>query len=554
MYREKYILIGIILLAIFLRIIALDQFPPSLFADEVDAGYQAYSILKTGRDINANFMPASFESFSDFRTPLYIYSIVPLISIFGLNEWSVRLPAATFGILSVVGIYFLAKHLEFNSMVRISAAFLLAISPWHLHYSRAAFEATLMLAIILWALVFFFKGQKKRIYFFVSAALFPLSIYSYSTAKLFIPLLLLGLIIIYRSTFKKLTFKFNLFLVTIAIVISLPFISDLISGHAGYRFSYTSIFADPIVSKEVDFSRQVDGIENGNLTVGSTPSLISKLSHNKILSFSDTFVKNYLSPFSSTFLFLNGDYIGRHSVGKMGELYLVEVISIIFGLLWLTRTRLFQSRKILLLWLAIAPIPAALTVEGATHSTRLFILIAPLVLISSLGLDLFLKNFWTTTIKKVIFAGFVFLFCLNIYNYFHRYYIHYPKEQERLWHYGFKQAILKAEAESDKYEKIVFTPTTEPSLIFLLFWTKFDPKVFQDMDFDPNNPKLGKYSIESVEPPSIDNTAIASKTLAVTNQKDLGLDLRYKKIPGVKVIDIITYPSGDAAFYLITHE
>ena len=83
----------IIILAVFLRVWKVDKVPVSLFGDELDVGYQAYSILKTGRDYNGNFMPLHFQSMAEWRTPLYLYSCVPTVFIFGISPLGVRLPA-----------------------------------------------------------------------------------------------------------------------------------------------------------------------------------------------------------------------------------------------------------------------------------------------------------------------------------------------------------------------------------------------------------------------------------------------------------------------------
>ncbi len=69
----SYLLGLILVLALFLRIWQLDRVPPSLFGDELDVGYQAYSILKTGRDYMGNFLPIDIQSFAEYRTPLFIY-------------------------------------------------------------------------------------------------------------------------------------------------------------------------------------------------------------------------------------------------------------------------------------------------------------------------------------------------------------------------------------------------------------------------------------------------------------------------------------------------
>ena len=101
----------ILTIATFLRLWHLNQVPPELFGDELDVGYQAYSILKTGKDLQGNFLPVYLQSLSEFRAPLFIYSAVPFVATFGLNEWGVRLTATFWGVLGVVAIYFLTQKL-----------------------------------------------------------------------------------------------------------------------------------------------------------------------------------------------------------------------------------------------------------------------------------------------------------------------------------------------------------------------------------------------------------------------------------------------------------
>src|SRR3990172_10493689 len=98
---RKFLLVGILLVASFLRLYKLSVNPVALFGDEFDVGYQAYSVLTTGRDYYGNFMPIHFHSLAEWRTPLYLYSAVPTVAIFGITPLGVRLPAAIFGILSV---------------------------------------------------------------------------------------------------------------------------------------------------------------------------------------------------------------------------------------------------------------------------------------------------------------------------------------------------------------------------------------------------------------------------------------------------------------------
>ena len=84
-FSQKFILVLIILFASFLRLYKLSVNPVSLFGDELDLGYQAYSILHTGRDYYGNFMPIHFHSLAEWRTPLYLYSAVPTVAVFGIS-------------------------------------------------------------------------------------------------------------------------------------------------------------------------------------------------------------------------------------------------------------------------------------------------------------------------------------------------------------------------------------------------------------------------------------------------------------------------------------
>src|SRR4030043_1082025 len=161
---EKIILLAIVFLAFTIRFYKLQEVPPALNLDEVAIGYNAYSILKTGRDEYGLRFPVFFRPHDDYKPPLYIYLAVPSIAIFGLNEIGVRFPSMLFGTLSVFMIYFLvvevASEHHSNKMKRtigLISALLLAISPWHIQYSRAAFETNTAVFLCLMGATAFLK-------------------------------------------------------------------------------------------------------------------------------------------------------------------------------------------------------------------------------------------------------------------------------------------------------------------------------------------------------------------------------------------------------------
>src|SRR3989344_2849602 len=138
---NRNILFAVLTLAFILRFYHLGQNPLSLNWDETSNAYNAYSILKTGRDEYERFLPLYNRSFDDYKPPLYMYLNVPTVAIFGLTPFAARLPSALFGFLTVPLIYFLVRKLFNQKLMALAAMFLLAISPWHIQFSRVGFEA-----------------------------------------------------------------------------------------------------------------------------------------------------------------------------------------------------------------------------------------------------------------------------------------------------------------------------------------------------------------------------------------------------------------------------
>src|SRR3989344_3335383 len=144
--KQALTIISIIILAAGLRFYQLGSNPPSLDWDEASLGYNAYSIIRTGADEYGNAFPLlSIRSFNDYKPPMYVYSLIPSLLLFGKTDFAVRFPSALAGTLTVLVTYFLAKELFRRSLeirnskleiVPLLSAALLAISPWHLQFSR----------------------------------------------------------------------------------------------------------------------------------------------------------------------------------------------------------------------------------------------------------------------------------------------------------------------------------------------------------------------------------------------------------------------------------
>ncbi len=136
----------ILLLAFFLRVHALDEFPPGLTHDEANHGREAIGIL--GGNL-ALFFPLNYGS-----EPLYSYSAALAMGVGGRNVFSLRLVNVFFGVLTVAGAY-LWSRMVFSRRVALLAAALLALSFWPVAASREALRAGMMPFFTVGAMIFF---------------------------------------------------------------------------------------------------------------------------------------------------------------------------------------------------------------------------------------------------------------------------------------------------------------------------------------------------------------------------------------------------------------
>ena len=572
--RSKILLIAILLVAAFLRLWKLTEVPVSLFGDELDVGYHAYSILKTGRDYSGNFMPLHFHSLAEWRTPLYLYSVVPTVAIYGISPLGVRLPAALFGILGVWGLYLLVKQLTKNKQLALLSAFVLTISPWHIQYSRAAFEVTMLLAFLLFGFYFFFKslsigeqGPKDGKWLWAAAALLVTTPLIYSTAKLFTLIMLLVLLILWRKEIFKLPKKTLLStLAVLAVLGGITAYATLFSG-GGQRFGYIGVFTDPVIPTEVGTERLRDARMRDEMGLGITPQISDRFFHNKVTFWSENITRNILQPFSTDFLFIKGDLNLRHSIDGVGQFYRIEFLAMILGLVFFfSRFKNKRIKTFVALWLILGVLPAAITRDGGQHATRLILILPPLVLLISYGL-LETINLLKGNTKKLFILGYFGSLALCFVTYQHQYWVHSPWDSERWWHSGFKESFSVIEEIDKDYDKVILSMAKEPVWIFFAAWSEFPPaewhkgypfeKTYLEGFGDVSH--IGKYYFAAVReedggifslPQHIDN-----KTLYLAVASEIGENLVVdpgRGPAGLKLIKAIAYPSGEPAFYIFT--
>ena len=462
--KFKILFVTIILLAFFLRFYKLSQIPSSLDWDEASNAYNAYSILKTARDQYGSFLPVTNRSFDDYKPPLYMYLNVPTIAIFGLTPLAARLPSAIFGFLTIPLVYFLTKKLFRDRNIALLAMFLLAISPWHIQFSRVGFEANVGLFMATSAICTFLYGIKNKKLLILSGILIGASFYSYHTERIFVPLIFIVILALWRKEIFSLSKKYLLSFVIIAVAVALPLIIFIPPQVILQRFETTTSGSKlENVEKSIRYINQ-----DGNTGV-------AKIIHNRRIIIAETYIANYLSHFDFNFLFTKGDDNFRHHVEGIGMLYLFELPLVFYGAYCLIRGKT-KAGAFIIFWLLLAPI-AASPASPAPHAVRSLPEVIPLEIISAYGLyKLATKKLFA---QKFILPVFYIWIAASFLIYQENYWIQYPDKFASFWQFGYKEAVQESAKIKNQYQKINVDRSLEQAYIFWLFTTKYDPKSYQ---------------------------------------------------------------------------
>ena len=169
----------IVVFAFIVRFANLSSYPVALNWDEVSHGYTAYSLSQTGHDQWGHPWPVfNFRAYGDYPTTLNAYLTIPFITLFGLNEFSVRLPSALLGFFAVLVSYFFGLKIFKSKTQALLLMFLVTISPWTFFPSRAVFQSTIALFFLLSAVTAFLWAFDHPRFLPLSAFLFGLSLFA----------------------------------------------------------------------------------------------------------------------------------------------------------------------------------------------------------------------------------------------------------------------------------------------------------------------------------------------------------------------------------------
>ena len=269
--NKKYLIIGSILLLIgtLIRIVLIEKYPIGFNQDEASIGYDAYNLLHYGIDRRGYSFPVHFNAWGDGQNALYAYLLIPIIKIFGLNVFSVRLPSAIISSFTLLVAYYLFKS-EFKDKGLIYL-FFLTIMPWHIMKSRWALESNIFPDLIFYSIALIYYGYKnnKKIFYILSSVILGLSTYAYGTSYAFVPLLSI-LTYIYLIKCKKITIKEGLLYITITGLVALPIILFVIINN----FNIDSIKVLSITIPKLDHARFTASSITGNKVIYILKNLV----------------------------------------------------------------------------------------------------------------------------------------------------------------------------------------------------------------------------------------------------------------------------------------
>lgn len=454
----------ITLLGFVLRVYRLSELPVSLYWDEVSIGYNAYSIGQTLNDEYGKSLPLLFRAYDDYKLPGYIYLDSLFVKMLGLDAWSVRLPSAIAGVLTVIFVFFMTRKLFFNSRLKdrinptfiaLISAFLLSISPWHIQFSRGGFEANLALLFIVAGVFLFLKLNEGIKYLIFSFILFAAAFYTYRSVYLFLPFLMAGLIFFWRKQIVKIGLIKSISVLVLFLFLIAPIVYSTFTVGSG-RISQTSI------------SNEVNDLANKHYQEGKPKD--------RRLIYAQVFLKNYTAELSPGFLFLTGDPNGRHSTRGMGVMYLWELPFLILGIFVLLFKFSRKVKGLILLWIITFPISVALTIPSP-HALRGLNGLPALEITVAAGICYFLTLLPKNLKKAVVFSLSIIILVFLV-----GYGVLYKESAIKTasdWGDGYRQLYQYVVPLENSFDKIIVSGHFWQPYEYALFYKKYDPLLFQ---------------------------------------------------------------------------
>ncbi|MEM7331541.1 MAG: glycosyltransferase family 39 protein [Chloroflexota bacterium] len=361
-----------LLLATGLRTYQLEALPPGVHFDEAANGLLAGEIAFNGE------RPLFITSYTG-KEVLFFYAAAGVMRLIEPSVFGLRLTAVYLGLLTIAATYWLGVELFRGRRVALFAAGLLAISFWHLLFSRLGFRAIsqpLLQAIMVAAWLRGLRLKQDRWFIFSGICLGLLG-YTYLAARLFpIVIVLAALPLLWIRPFPRQLMLKHFLLLLCALVVIAPLLIFFVQNPDAFWVRIT----------------QVSPGDSDQLTLQQSLRLSLKM------------------------FFLSGDPYIRFNLPQRpifnAGLGVLMVLGFLFSAFKLWRTRLPRERTAVLLLLLtpfVMILPTAIaTNEIVPSNLRAIGLIPFLFYLPAMGLDWFLRRRWLFFLQKptVVFALF----------------------------------------------------------------------------------------------------------------------------------------------------
>ncbi len=500
-----------------LRFTQLEELPAGFYCDEAGNIYNAASILRTGRDETGERLPLYVWSFgTSYKNPVFIYASMLPAAIFGPGPLAARFTAAAFGLLGVVAIFFLGRAIA-GPVVGLFAALFLAVVPWHVHFSRIAFELISFPALFTIGavgLIAFLDGRRSLAW---AAAVLGLSLYTYVPAKLFVPLFVASFALIFRHELWRRRSEAAIALAVLAMVAAPVVIFDLVNQEQASSYLRGTTFVTPDMSV-ADIAAQL--------------------------------ANNYSHFFSPIFLFHSGDAVLRHAVRGHGELYPVLAPLLLLGLAGVVQSR-SKGAALVLVWLALYPLAAIFIRREIPSASRSIIGVPAFCLLAAIGADWVwnrLGALRTPSVRAgvwraVAVAGLLIVLGAQTVRYWRLYSESYPLYSAETYlgfQYGHEQVVDYFLRHYDEYDRLILTTSlsNQPEVFLRLFAGMKQPPSPEAPPFEMP-PKLNRGAPTDMSLYRDDRLLFAA----------VPRDLLY--FADYDIVDKVTAPDGTAAFLLV---
>lgn len=436
--NKKYLLFfAVVIFYLITRLYKITEIPNSLYWDEASIAVNAYSILTSGMDEWGKMFPLHFRAFSEFKLPVFIYSVSLFQTILGLTTLSVRLPSVIFGLGVLVVAFLITKRFTKNFYLSLIASLLLTITPWFWIFSRAGYEAVEALMIFYFGFYFYLKSEENFKYYLISVFLFCLSMYTYNSYRIIVPLFL-ALTLFNKKFLTQAVTNKKIVIVSLIIFISatLPIFRFTIGNNGGGRLQTVGIF------KEQKSGLEILGI----------------------------FSENYLSHFTPEYLFINGDKNIRSHVPGFGEIYIWYLPFFLIGFWYIVMKK--GSKGLLSIFL-LSFIPSAITNE-APHSLRTLSALPALVIIMMIGIENFKIKF-----KKQLIILFISVCLVNFLWFYKAFLVNYSIKSNGHWQQTYKTLFTNYSINFKEYNYIYISDHYAQPYIFALFYLNYPTSEFR---------------------------------------------------------------------------